>query len=287
MPFAKALAAKARRDPGQDSARRYRLGDASATRSSRSSKRADASSPGTTRSAGTPRPLQQPHPPEVARSSTDGSAFTGGAGIADQWVGNAQDRGPLARHADPARRAGASMPLQNGFAQNWLKTTGELLQRSAVLSGASTARAAVRADHPELARGRRVVCPDAYYLSIACAHDVHPHREPVFRPRSGRHRHADRGQAARRGCEDHGVGRRATTTGWRGRTASGCSGACWKPVWRFTNTTGRCSTTRRWWWTAWGPIGTTNFDNRSFAHNEENNICIYDAAVAEEFRRIF
>ena len=28
----------------------------------------------------------------------------------------------------------------------------------------------------------------------------------------------------------------------------------------------------------WFTIGTTNFDNRSFAHNEENNTCGYDAA---------
>ena len=26
----------------------------------------------------------------------------------------------------------------------------------------------------------------------------------------------------------------------------------------------------------WATVGTTNFDNRSFAHNEENNVCVYD-----------
>ena len=30
----------------------------------------------------------------------------------------------------------------------------------------------------------------------------------------------------------------------------------------------------------WATIGTTNFDNRSFAHNEENNVCVYDRKLA-------
>ena len=33
-------------------------------------------------------------------------AFTGGAGIADHWSGNARESGRVARHADPDRRAG-------------------------------------------------------------------------------------------------------------------------------------------------------------------------------------
>ncbi|MCA1614258.1 MAG: phospholipase D-like domain-containing protein, partial [Acidobacteria bacterium] len=37
----------------------------------------------------------------------------------------------------------------------------------------------------------------------------------------------------------------------------------------------------------WSTVGTTNFDNRAFALNEENNVCIYDRAVAAEFERIF
>ena len=30
----------------------------------------------------------------------------------------------------------------------------------------------------------------------------------------------------------------------------------------------------------WATVGTTNFDNRSFAHNEENNVCFYDRELA-------
>jgi cardiolipin synthase len=37
----------------------------------------------------------------------------------------------------------------------------------------------------------------------------------------------------------------------------------------------------------WSTIGTTNFDSRSFAHNEENNVCFYDPRVAQQLTDIF
>ena len=37
----------------------------------------------------------------------------------------------------------------------------------------------------------------------------------------------------------------------------------------------------------WSTVGTTNFDSRSFAHNEENNDCFYDAELAKELHAIF
>jgi cardiolipin synthase len=52
--------------------------------------------------------------------------FTGGAGIADQWLGNAQDpdhwRDMQVRIEGPG-----VVPLQTGFAQNWLVTTREMV----------------------------------------------------------------------------------------------------------------------------------------------------------------
>ena len=37
----------------------------------------------------------------------------------------------------------------------------------------------------------------------------------------------------------------------------------------------------------WASIGTTNFDSRSFAHNEENNVCVHDRAWAQTLHDIF
>jgi cardiolipin synthase len=37
----------------------------------------------------------------------------------------------------------------------------------------------------------------------------------------------------------------------------------------------------------WVTVGTANFDNRSFAHNEESNVGVFDRGVAEELRATF
>src|SRR5688572_18059058 len=53
-------------------------------------------------------------------------AFTGGAGIADHWMGHAQDSDHW-RDIQIRVEGPAVMPLQTGFAQNWLETTGEVI----------------------------------------------------------------------------------------------------------------------------------------------------------------
>src|SRR5436853_2849341 len=37
----------------------------------------------------------------------------------------------------------------------------------------------------------------------------------------------------------------------------------------------------------WSTVGTTNFDNRSFALDEESNVCVYDRRLARELEEIF
>jgi cardiolipin synthase len=37
----------------------------------------------------------------------------------------------------------------------------------------------------------------------------------------------------------------------------------------------------------WVTIGTTNFDNRSFAHNDESNVCIFNRTLGSHLQRIF
>lgn len=39
--------------------------------------------------------------------------------------------------------------------------------------------------------------------------------------------------------------------------------------------------------TTWATVGTTNFDNRSFALDEESNVCVYDRRIAEQLETIF
>jgi cardiolipin synthase len=37
----------------------------------------------------------------------------------------------------------------------------------------------------------------------------------------------------------------------------------------------------------WSTIGTANFDNRSFSHNEESNVSVWDEGVARELTDTF
>ena len=37
----------------------------------------------------------------------------------------------------------------------------------------------------------------------------------------------------------------------------------------------------------WSTVGTTNFDNRSFALNQESNLCIHDRRLAQQLEQIF
>ena len=37
----------------------------------------------------------------------------------------------------------------------------------------------------------------------------------------------------------------------------------------------------------WCTVGTTNFDTRSFSHNEENNVCLCDEPFARELSEMF
>ena len=37
----------------------------------------------------------------------------------------------------------------------------------------------------------------------------------------------------------------------------------------------------------WATVGTANFDNRSFALNEETNLCFHDRTVVDELRAIY
>jgi cardiolipin synthase len=37
----------------------------------------------------------------------------------------------------------------------------------------------------------------------------------------------------------------------------------------------------------WATIGTTNFDSRSFAHNDETNVCFYEPALVQKMEQSF
>jgi cardiolipin synthase A/B len=212
--------------------------------------------------------------------------FTGGAGIADHWLGDAED--PEHWRDIQIRVEGPAVtPLQTGFARNWLETTGELVSGDAyypdggrpgdlaaqsILSSPETGSSTVRI---------------LYYLSIACARESILIANPYFVPDHQAVRLLI--DAKRRGVEvlvmvsgrhnDNSLARLNSRRLYGDLLAAGVE------IYEYNRTMLHhksmvCDS-------LWATVGTTNFDNRSFALNEENNVCIYDRAFATRMTEIF
>jgi cardiolipin synthase len=209
-----------------------------------------------------------------------GVAFTGGAGIADQWKGNAED--PRHWRDMQIRLEGPAVtPLQTGFAQNWLQTTGELISGPLYYppKTAPAGRLAVQTimSSPEI--GASTV-RTMYYLSIVCARRSIYIANPYFVP-------DETAIEALVDAKKRGVDVRVMVSGihndnWLARHNSV---RLYGPLLRAGIEIQEYNRTMLHHKTmvvdaVWATIGTTNFDNRSFAHNEENNVCIHDDAIA-------
>ena len=121
-------------------------------------------------------------------------AFTGGAGIADHWMGHAQDSQHW-RDIQIRMEGPAVMPLQTGFAQNWLQTTGEVITGFEFYPADRGAGGQARgADDPELARDGRINGAHVLLPVNRRGATNDRHRESLFRARPGRDRSARRGQ---------------------------------------------------------------------------------------------
>lgn len=213
-------------------------------------------------------------------------AFTGGAGIADHWRGTA--RGPDEWRDMQVRIAGpAVVPLQTGFAHNWQQTTGELvsgepyyptieprgpLAVQTLLSSPETGASNVRT---------------MYYLSIVCARESIYIANPYFVPDPVAIDTLI--EAKTRGVDVRIMVSGVRNDNWLARHNSvrlfGRLLAAGVEIQEFDRTMLHHKTMvvdRRW-----VTIGTTNFDNRSFAHNEESNVCFFDRELADRLHAIF
>ena len=212
--------------------------------------------------------------------------FTGGAGIADHWMGNAENAEHW-RDIQVRIQGPAVMQLQTGFAQNWLKTTGELLTGSdyypkyhkegslkvqTIVSSPETGSSTVRI---------------MYYLSIVCAREVIWIANPYFIPDQAAIDILQ--EAKRRGVDvrimvagihnDNRLARLNSVRLYGDLLKSGIK------ILEYNHTMLHqkymvCDH-------LWCTVGTTNFDSRSLSLNDENSVCIYDAAIAARFEQIF
>jgi len=212
--------------------------------------------------------------------------FTGGAGIADHWAGNAED--PQHWRDIQVRLQGPCVvPLQTGFAQNWVSTTGELIAGERyypVLSAAGTLPALSIMSSPET--GVSTV-RTMYYLSIACARKSIYIANPYFVP--DYMAVAELLEAKQRGVDVRIMVSGIHNDNWVARQNSV---RLYGPLLRANIDILEYNHTMLHQKTMvvdaqWATVGTTNFDHRSFAHNEENNVCVYDAAWARRLHDVF
>jgi cardiolipin synthase A/B len=213
-------------------------------------------------------------------------AFTGGAGIADQWRGNA--RGPDEWRDMQIRLEGpAVVPLQTGFAHNWQETTGELLTGDVYYP-------AIDAKGP-LAVQSILSSPESgmssvqtmYELSIVSAQHSIYIANPYFVPDPVAIDTLI--EAKRRGVDVRIMVSGIRNDNWIARHNSvrhfGQFLDAGVEVQEYNRTMLHHKTMVVDG--MWVTIGTANFDYRSFAHNEECNVCFFDRGLAQQLHQIF
>jgi cardiolipin synthase len=213
-------------------------------------------------------------------------AFTGGAGLADHWLGTASTPTEW-RDIQVAVSGPAAMVQQSGFAQNWLEVTGEILAGFRFFPEPRE-EGAVKVQTVSSSPSTGVGAVGTMYLTVMqCARRELLVANPYFVPDA---RFVDVLIKARA----RGVRVLVLLTGeqsdvWWARQNSlrryGRLLDAGVEIYEYAKTMLHQKTMivdARW-----ATVGTANFDNRSFALNEETNLCFYDRAVTEELRSIF
>ena len=179
------------------------------------------------------------------------------------------------------------VPLQTGFAHNWVQTTGELISGDDFYPGLEHAgRLPVMTIMSSPEAGASSV-RTMYYLSIACARKSLYIANPYFIPDATAV--AELIEAKRRGVDVRIMVAGIYNDNWMARQNSvrlyGPMLRAGIEILEFNRTMLHQKTMVVD--SLWGTIGTTNFDSRSFSHNEENNVCVFDPEWAKQLHAIF
>ncbi|MEO8248314.1 MAG: cardiolipin synthase [Burkholderiales bacterium] len=214
------------------------------------------------------------------------TGFTGGVGIAEQWRGQAQDpdhwrdnhyrvEGPVVAH------------LQGVFMSNWIKATGAVLHGEAYfpeLQPRGDLPAQMFSSSPS---GGADSMHLMYLMTIAAASSSIDLSTPYFVPDELATKALT--EAARRGVKvriitpsshtDSPVVRRASRSRWGPLLAAGIEIFEYQPTLYHS----KVLVVDR----LLASIGSTNFDNRSFALNDEANLNVLHQGLAAELNEIF
>lgn len=212
--------------------------------------------------------------------------FTGGAGIADQWLGHAQDKKHW-RDVQVRVEGPAVTPLQTGFAQNWLERTRELVSGAAYYPAHGPAGPHVALTLMSSPVTGASTVRTMYYLSIICARRTIWLANPYFVPDPPAIDTLI--EAKRRGVDVKIMVSGIDNDSWLSRQNStrlyGRLLEAGVEIHEYQHTLLHHKTMMVDG--VWGTVGTTNFDNRSFAHNEESNVCFYDRTLVQQMEATF
>jgi len=212
--------------------------------------------------------------------------FTGGAGIGDEWSGDAQDANHW-RDTHFRLEGPAVAQMQAAFMENWIEVTGEVLHGPEYFPE-------LRPVGDELAQfvvsspgGGGESAQLLYLMSIAAAQRSIQLSAAYFVPDDNEVRQLV--EARERGVRvqiivpgpatDSAAVRRASRSTWGELLRAGVEIYEYQPTFYHV----KVMTVDGLWVT----VGSTNFDTRSFSTNDEANLNVYDRAFAAEGERIF
>jgi len=212
--------------------------------------------------------------------------FTGGAGIADHWRGTAtlpdEWRDVMFRVRGPA-----VAPLLSGFAQNWLRTTGEIIQGEEffppIAPDGPLALQVIHSSPDAGASSARLM----YYLAIVSARRKIDIVNPYFVPDETAIDTLV--EAVARGVQVRVLVTGRRTDNWLARQNSRrlygvlLDGGVKLYEYHHSMLHQKAMLVDGCWCT----VGTSNFDNRSFAHNEETSLCLCDTRFAAAMTALF
>ena len=212
--------------------------------------------------------------------------FTGGAGVADHWSGDAGDpdhwRDTQVRVEGPAVST-----LQTAFSLRWLETTEELLSGPDYFPAVE--QAGPLSVHTVLSEPETRSSPARilYFLSIMSARKSVLIANPYFIPdaravellRDARRRGVEVKVMVAGDHNDHATARRNSSRLYGELLEAGVE------IYEYDRTMMHhkymvCDG-------VWSTIGTINFDNLSFALNDEDNVCVYDRGFAAQLAQMF
>jgi cardiolipin synthase len=212
--------------------------------------------------------------------------FTGGVGIADNWVGHAQDPDHW-RDSHYRLEGPAVAHMQAAFMDNWMETCGEVLHGEAYFPplepvGPHPAQV-FRSSADDGSESVRLM----YLISLASAERSVRLANAYFVPDSLAVRTLV--DAQRRGATveiivpgphiDQRMVRRASRALWGPLLEAGVAIYEYQPTMFHVKVAIVDE--------IWTSVGSTNFDNRSFRLNDEANLNVYDPRFAEAQTRVF